>query len=40
MERQLIDPKTQLDISGLPQGVYFVRVQDEKMIEVEKIIKQ
>ncbi len=39
-EGQLTDIETQIDISNLPQGVYFVRVQDEKMVEVEKIIKQ
>ena len=40
LERQLTDTETQLDISALPRGVYFVRVQDEKMIEVMKLIKQ
>ena len=39
-ERQLTDTETQIDISALPRGVYFVRVQDEKRIEVGKIIKQ
>jgi len=39
-ERQLTGTETQIDISALPQGVYFVRVQDEKGIEVGKIIKQ
>jgi photosystem II stability/assembly factor-like uncharacterized protein len=40
LERQLTDNETQIDISALPRGVYFVRVQDEKWIEVGKIIKQ
>jgi len=40
MERQLTNTETQLDIGALPRGVYFVRVQDEKRVEVEKIIKQ
>jgi photosystem II stability/assembly factor-like uncharacterized protein len=40
LERRLIDNETQIDVSALPQGVYFVRVQDEKGIEVGKIIKQ
>jgi hypothetical protein len=40
IERQLTDTETQLDISALPRGVYFVRVQDEEMTEVTKLIKQ
>ena len=40
IERQLTNTETQIDISALPRGVYFVRVQDEKRIEVGKIIKQ
>ncbi len=40
IERQLTDTETQIDISALPRGVYFVRVQDEKLIEIVKIIKQ
>jgi len=40
IERQLTDTETQIDISALSRGVYFVRVQDEKMVEVGKIIKQ
>ncbi len=40
LERQLTDNETQLDISALPRGVYFVRVQDEKKVEVVKMIKQ
>ena len=40
LERQLTDNETQIDISVLSRGVYFVRVQDEKMTEVTKLIKQ
>jgi hypothetical protein len=40
LERQQKDNETHLDISALPRGVYFVRVQNEEMVEVEKIIKQ
>jgi photosystem II stability/assembly factor-like uncharacterized protein len=40
MERQLQETEIQIDISALPQGVYFVRVQDERGVEVMKIIKQ
>ena len=40
MERQLTETETQLDISALPRGVYFVRVQNEKMVEVGKVVKE
>ena len=39
-ERQLTDTETQIDISALPRGVYFVRLQNEKMVEVFKMIKE
>jgi hypothetical protein len=38
-ERKLTENETQLDISALPRGVYFVRLQDESKIEVVKMIK-
>jgi len=40
IERQLSGTETQLDISALPQGVYIVRLQDEKLTEVRKLVKQ
>jgi photosystem II stability/assembly factor-like uncharacterized protein len=40
IEMQLIDNETQIDISGLPWGVYFVRVQNDKMLEVGKMVKE
>lgn len=40
IERQLIDNETQIDISTLPRGVYFVRLQNEKMVEVGKMVKE
>ncbi len=40
LDKQLTETETQIDISALPQGVYFVRVQDEKMTEVTKLVKQ
>jgi hypothetical protein len=40
IERTLIDNETQLDISGLPQGVYFVRVQNETMVQVSNMVKE
>lgn len=40
LESQLNDTETQLDISALPPGVYFVRVQNEMIVEVGKIVKE
>jgi hypothetical protein len=40
IERQLTDTEIQLDISALPRGVYFVRLQNEAFIETVKMIKQ
>ena len=31
---------TNIDISALPQGVYFVRLHNEKMVEVNKMVKE
>jgi photosystem II stability/assembly factor-like uncharacterized protein len=40
IERQLTGGQTQIDISTLPQGVYFVRLQNENMVEIGKIVKE
>ena len=40
LERNLTETENQIDISALPRGVYFVRLQDEKTMKVEKMIKQ
>jgi len=40
MEKLFQQPESRLDISALPRGVYFVRVQNEKMTEVTKLVKQ
>jgi hypothetical protein len=37
---RLIKPKTQIDIRNLPSGVYFVRLTNDKMVEVGKLVKQ
>ena len=39
MQQRITQPKTQMDISSLPSGVYFVRVTGERTVEVGKIIK-
>jgi hypothetical protein len=38
--RQLSERKTVIDISSFPSGVYFVRVTNNKSVEVGKIVKQ
>jgi len=38
--RRITEPKTDIDISGLQKGVYFVRVHNDQAVMVEKIIKQ
>jgi hypothetical protein len=40
IEMQLTNTETQIDISALPRGVYFVRVQNEKMVEVGKMVTE
>jgi hypothetical protein len=40
LERKLTENETQIDISTLPRGVYFVRLQNEKMVEVGKMVKE
>ena len=40
LTRSLIKPKTQIDISNLPIGIYFVRLSNDKTVEVGKFVKQ
>jgi hypothetical protein len=40
ISQQTIGPKTIIDISNLPSGVYFVRLTNDKTVEVGKFIKQ
>jgi hypothetical protein len=39
MERQINYPETRIDISALPAGIHFVRLQNETMFEIRKLIK-
>ncbi len=39
-EQQITNPKTQIDISNLPTGVYVIKLQNEKMVEVGKLVKE
>ncbi|HNS18284.1 MAG TPA: T9SS type A sorting domain-containing protein [Bacteroidales bacterium] len=38
--RRITEPKTDIDVDALQSGVYFVRVQNDRTVMVEKIIKQ
>lgn len=40
INRQITEPKTVIDISNLPSGVYFGRATGEKMVQVGKFVKQ
>jgi hypothetical protein len=40
LTRSLIKPKTQIDITNLPSGVYFVRLTNDNAVEVGKFVKQ
>jgi hypothetical protein len=37
---QLIKPKTQLNVSTLPTGIYFVRLTKDRSVEIGKFVKQ
>jgi hypothetical protein len=40
ISRQITEQQTVVDVSGLPQGIYFVRVTDESKVQVGKFVKQ
>jgi len=40
LSQQITEPKTRIDISSLPSGVYFVRVTGEQAVQVGKFVKQ
>jgi len=40
IKRQISQPKTTIDISSLPSDVYFVRLTNDKIVEVGKFVKQ
>lgn len=40
ISRKITEPKTQLDISNLPSGVYFVRLTGETSVVMGKFVKQ
>jgi len=40
MTNQITQPKTEVDISSLPSGVYFVRLTNDRTVEIGKFVKQ
>jgi hypothetical protein len=40
LTHSIIKPKTQIDISNLPSGIYFVRMTNDRNVEVGKFVKQ
>jgi len=40
LSHQIAEQQAVVDVSGLPQGVYFVRVADESAVQVGKFVKQ
>jgi hypothetical protein len=38
--RQITELRTQIDISSLPSGVYFVRLTNDNAVQVGKFVKQ
>jgi hypothetical protein len=40
LEKVLTQPKTECDISGLPSGLYFLKIMDHNTITVKKIIRE
>lgn len=39
LQSEVTNPKTILDIGPLPPGVYFIRLKNEKMVQISKVIK-
>jgi hypothetical protein len=40
LSRQMTEQQTVVDVSGLVSGVYFVRLADDKTVQVGKFVKQ
>lgn len=39
-EQKITDKQTMVDVSGLVSGIYFLKVADERTVQVGKFIKQ
>jgi hypothetical protein len=40
MEYQITEPITQIDITAFPSGIYFIKLKNNKTVEVKKIVKE
>jgi hypothetical protein len=40
IQKQIMNQKTQVDLGFLPAGVYFLRIKNEKTVQIIKIIKE
>jgi hypothetical protein len=40
LRRPITEPQTVLDVMGLSSGIYFVKVSNEKTVQVRKFVKQ
>ena len=40
MPRKITEPQTEIDISHLPDGIYIVKVWNDKDVMVRKVTKQ
>jgi hypothetical protein len=40
VKHQITEQQTVVDVSGLSQGVYFVKVADDRTVRVGKVVKQ
>ena len=40
LTKQVLSPKTQLDLSGFAKGVYTIRLLNNDKVEVRKIVKE
>jgi len=40
LRQQIVNNKTQINISNLMSGIYFVKLENDKFVEVKKIIKE
>ena len=39
LRRKITEKKTVIDVSGWPQGIYFIRISTDRLVQVKKIIK-
>jgi hypothetical protein len=40
LSRQITEQQMVVSVSGFPKGVYLVKVSNERMVQVEKFVKQ